>query len=154
VDILSLEHVHTYGIQSAYVEPAGDARTFNRKILDVFTHHHVDLVLVIGYTRIVPSTVADAYRGRMLVVHPSLVPTYMGDMDIMRVHRNVLDSDAEETGCTVYIGTGDRIAVQNRCSVNRVKDTPLSLNTKVQQLEAEALMDAVNAYSSGTLLEI
>jgi phosphoribosylglycinamide formyltransferase 1 len=63
----------------------------------------VDCVVLAGYLRLVPSEVVRAYRGRMLNVHPALLPAFGGPgMYGARVHRAVLDSGARVSGPTVH----------------------------------------------------
>lgn len=70
---------------------------------DVLAQHEAGLVALAGYMRLVPAAVARAYRGRMLNVHPALLPEYGGDgMYGARVHRAVLHAGASLSGPTVH----------------------------------------------------
>jgi phosphoribosylglycinamide formyltransferase 1 len=65
--------------------------------------HGVDLVVLAGYMRLVPPEVTHAYRGRMLNVHPALLPAFGGPgMYGERVHRAVIAAGARESGPTVH----------------------------------------------------
>jgi formyltetrahydrofolate-dependent phosphoribosylglycinamide formyltransferase len=65
--------------------------------------HRVDLVALAGYMRLVPPEVTAAYRGRMLNVHPALLPDFGGPgMYGARVHRAVLDARAALSGPSVH----------------------------------------------------
>jgi len=65
--------------------------------------HGVDLVVLAGYMRLVPSDVTRAYHGRMLNVHPALLPEFGGPgMYGPRVHRAVIAAGARESGPTVH----------------------------------------------------
>ncbi|MEO8562669.1 MAG: phosphoribosylglycinamide formyltransferase [bacterium] len=65
--------------------------------------HDVDLVVLAGYMRLVPPEVTRAFRGRMLNVHPALLPAFGGPgMYGARVHRAVIGASASESGPTVH----------------------------------------------------
>ena len=64
----------------------------------------VDLLVLAGFLKLVPSEVIARYRGRIINVHPALLPAFGGKgMYGMRVHEAVLQSGAAETGCTVHL---------------------------------------------------
>lgn len=76
---------------------AGDA------IATLLTDHQIDLVVLAGYLKRVPETVTRRYRGRMLNVHPALLPAFGGaGMYGMRVHQAVLDAGVKVSGATVH----------------------------------------------------
>ncbi len=65
--------------------------------------HEVDLIVLAGYLRLIPSDVVARFSGRIINVHPSLLPAFGGDgMFGQRVHRAVLESGARVTGVTVH----------------------------------------------------
>jgi phosphoribosylglycinamide formyltransferase 1 len=69
----------------------------------VLARHAVDLVALAGYMRLVPDAVTRAYRGRMLNVHPALLPEFGGTgMYGERVHRAVLQAGASLSGPSVH----------------------------------------------------
>ena len=66
--------------------------------------HRVDLLVLAGYLKLVPPEVVARYRGRILNVHPALLPAFGGrGMYGHRVHEAVLASGARETGATVHL---------------------------------------------------
>ena len=72
-------------------------------ILALLGRHTIDLVVLAGYLKKVPDAVVRAYRGRMLNVHPALLPAFGGaGMYGRRVHEAVLASGARITGVTVH----------------------------------------------------
>jgi formyltetrahydrofolate-dependent phosphoribosylglycinamide formyltransferase len=69
----------------------------------VLARHEIDLVALAGYMRLIPDAVTRAYRGRMLNVHPALLPDFGGaGMYGVRVHRAVLDAGASLSGPSVH----------------------------------------------------
>jgi phosphoribosylglycinamide formyltransferase-1 len=74
-----------------------------RDTLLMLGRHRADLVLLAGYLRLVPRAVVEAYGGKMLNIHPALLPSFGGQgMYGDRVHRAVLESGARLTGPTVH----------------------------------------------------
>lgn len=67
-------------------------------------HHAIDLIVLAGYLQLVPDRVVNRYRGRILNVHPALLPAFGGrGMYGMRVHRAVLEAGVRVTGATVHL---------------------------------------------------
>jgi phosphoribosylglycinamide formyltransferase-1 len=86
------------------------------------------------------------WKDKILNVHPSLLPKYAGGMD-NDVHKKVLKNNDSETGCTIHFVTEELdagpILVQKKCVVE-VNDTPSSLKKRVQKLEGQAFLEAIN----------
>ena len=72
--------------------------------LAALTAESVDLLVLAGYLKLVPAEVIARYRGRIINVHPALLPAFGGKgMYGIRVHEAVLQSGAAESGCTVHL---------------------------------------------------
>lgn len=72
--------------------------------LAALDRHAVDLLVLAGYLKLVPSEVITRYRGRIINVHPALLPKFGGQgMYGRRVHEAVLASGAQESGATVHL---------------------------------------------------
>jgi phosphoribosylglycinamide formyltransferase-1 len=117
--------------------------------LDLLGRARADLVVLAGYLKLVPPPVVAAYRGRIINVHPALLPEFGGQgMYGRRVHEAVLASGARETGATVHLvdEVYDRGAVlaQRRVPV-LPGDTPQSLAERVLALEHQLLPATVLA---------
>jgi len=118
---------------------------FDREMTTILKHHQVDLVLLIGFMRILSRQFCVEWRGRLLNVHPSLLPKYSGGMDT-NVHEQVLKNRDSETGCTIHFVTeevdGGPILIQKKCVVDS-GDTVKTLKKKVQKLEGEAFIESI-----------
>jgi phosphoribosylglycinamide formyltransferase 1 len=71
---------------------------------DFLVNHGVELVVDAGYDRVHSQIFLDAFRGRIINVHPSLLPEFGGGMDAVK---QALESRVKQTGATVHIVTGD-----------------------------------------------
>jgi formyltetrahydrofolate-dependent phosphoribosylglycinamide formyltransferase len=146
----ALARARERGIAAA-VLPAGDADAINAAL----TGHGVDLVVLAGYLSLVPDAITSRFAGRMLNVHPSLLPAFGGHgLYGLRVHRAVLDSGALVSGATVHFVDAhyDRGAIVAQWPVPvRDDDTPESLAARVLRIEHLLLPRAVDAVARGTI---
>ena len=121
--------------------PPGDLtkEAWDHRVADALYEEGVSVLVLAGYLRYVTSVLLEAFPGRVLNVHPSLLPSFGGQgMYGNRVHRAVLDFGCKVSGCTVHIvderyDTGPIVA---QASVPVFEDdTPDSLALRVQKEE-------------------
>ena len=111
------------------------------RILEVLRQHGADFVALAGYMRLVPSEVVAAYGGRMLHIHPALLPSFGGKgMYGIKVHQAVLAAGDAETGITIHYVNEHydegKIINQKALAVNP-GETAETLATRVLALEHE-----------------
>ena len=145
-----LERARNHGIPNTFISHKGRSReNFDREMTAALKKRHVDLILLIGFMRILSAEFCREWVGKVLNVHPSLLPKYAGGMDT-NVHEEVLANHDTETGCTIHMVTAEvdsgPIIIQKRCSVDP-DDTPDSLKSKVQKLEGEAFIEVIDSYA-------
>ena len=96
-----LEHAQAQGVATAVVDHKAikprDAH--DRAVLEVLRRHRVDLVCLAGYMRLLSPTFIEAYRGRILNIHPSLLPAFPG----LDAQRQALEAGVKVSGCTVHL---------------------------------------------------
>lgn len=98
----ALDRARLHGVESHVLDPV-DAGTDPERIAAILDACEADLVVLAGYLRMVPARVVRAYRGRMINVHPALLPGFGGKgMYGLRVHRAVLEAGVRVTGVTVH----------------------------------------------------
>lgn len=157
-DAYALERGRAYGIESVFVEPAGSREPakgreeFDKKIAAVLDEKKVELVVLIGYMKLLSPWFVNKYKDRIINVHPSLLPKYPG-MD-RSVHKAVLDAGEKVTGCTVHFvdegcDTG-KIILQKEVPVLQ-GDTVETLKSRVQAAEQEILPEAIRMFAEGKL---
>ncbi len=145
-DAQILARAGSFGAPALFLSPRGLTREeFDAEVSFALEQAGVDIVLMIGYMRIVSAAFVQRWRGRLLNVHPSLLPAFGGLMD-RAVHEAVLAAGVSETGCTVHQVTEDvdagPIVLQKRCPV-LPGDTVDSLRERVQGLENLAFVDVL-----------
>ena len=141
-----LERARNHNIPDIFVSHTGKTKDeFDREITAALLQHNADLVLLVGFMRILSAEFCRKWQDRILNVHPSLLPKYAGGMDT-NVHEEVLRNGDMETGCTIHFVTEEvdagPILIQKKCAVGG-EDTVESLKTKVQELEGMAFIEAI-----------
>lgn len=131
----------THGVAHIVLNPEEFAieSEYDDRLLEVLHFHRVNLVALAGYLRKIPAPVVRAFQGRMVNIHPALLPAFGGKGYYgMRVHKAVLESGAKTTGATVHFVDEeyDRgpIILQDRVPV-RANDTPQTLAHRVLEVE-------------------
>ena len=77
-------------------------------IYEVLRNYEVDFVLLAGYMKMVGSLVLSAFEGKILNVHPSLLPKHGGQgMYGINVHRAVIDAGEKKSGATIHLVNSD-----------------------------------------------
>jgi len=114
---------------------------FDQALTQALLDHQVDLVILAGYDRILTASLLTAYAGRILNIHPSLLPAYGGKgMLGPKVHQAVLDNLESESGCSVHLVTevvdGGAILGQSRVSL-LPDDTAETLAARILEQEHE-----------------
>ena len=109
----------------------------------------VDLLVLAGYLKLVPAAVTDAFAGRIINIHPALLPQHGGSgMYGQRVHAAVLAAGDNESGATVHLVDAEydrgAILAQGRVPV-APDDTPATLAARVLAVEHRLLPAAVRA---------
>ena len=141
-----LERARNHNVPAFFISHKKKTRKeFDAEMTAVLKKHNVDLVLLIGFMRILSAEFCREWQDRILNVHPSLLPKYTGGMDT-NVHAEVLENGDKETGCTIHFVTEELdagpILVQKSCRVE-TDETVQSLKAKVQALEGVAFIDAI-----------
>lgn len=150
-DALILEKARQAAIPAFFVDSCGLSRPdYDQQLHQVFRRFEVELIVLIGYMRILSAQFVQDWRHRIINVHPSLLPAFSGLMDL-EVHRAVLQAGVKQSGCTVHYVTEEvdagPILIQKTCPVY-ADDTPENLRSRVQQLEGQALVAAIEGIAA------
>jgi phosphoribosylglycinamide formyltransferase-1 len=141
-----LERAKNHNVPTVFLSHKEKSRKeFDDEMTAILKEHAVDLVLLIGFMRILSEKFCQEWQDRLLNVHPSLLPKYAGGMDT-NVHEGVLKNGDSETGCTIHFVTDEvdagPILIQKKCNVEP-DETVNTLKTKVQKLEGVAFIEAI-----------
>ena len=141
-----LQRAQAHNIPSQYISANKlEREAYDNKLNTIFSTCQVDYILLIGFMRILSKSFTDAWRHKIINVHPSLLPAHAGLMDLA-VHQAVLNAGEAVSGCTIHyvneVVDGGDILLQKQCDVT-ANDTAESLKEKVQQLEQQAFVEAI-----------
>ena len=138
----ALEKAEKHQIPNNFLSPKGyTPKQFDQELIKLLKPYQPDLIVLVGYMRILTSVFTKKYQGKIINVHPSLIPKYSGKRYYgTNVHAAVLAAEEKETGMTIHyvdedLDTGD-IILQKTCPVSHY-DTVDTLKEKVQALEKE-----------------
>lgn len=153
-DAYALEMARKHNIKEVFIESKGkDREEFDKEIADVIDKNKVDLILLIGYMRILSPWFVSKYKNKIINIHPSLLPKYAGGMD-MDVHAEVLKNKEKVTGATLHFvdenADAGPIIMQQQVKIEK-NETADALKEKVQKAEQEMLVEAINLYSKGKI---
>ena len=132
-------------------------KDLSNRIFRIAREYNVKLIVLAGYLSILSGKIFKYYSGRIINLHPSLLPKYGGSgMYGERVHRAVLDAGDKESGCTVHIVDegidSGPILLQRRIKVEK-GDTPETLAERIHEEEHIAIVEAVKMMSEKILEE-
>jgi phosphoribosylglycinamide formyltransferase 1 len=134
-----LERARRAGVEAATLDhkPYGKNReTFERDLDALLVQHNIDIVALAGFMRVLTPYFVNAWRGRLVNIHPSLLPKHPG----VKTHERALEAGDAEHGCTVHlvveaVDSGE-ILGQAKMAIHP-DDTPASLAERVLTLEHE-----------------
>ena len=124
-------------------------------MLAVLDEHDVNCIVLAGYMKRLPARIVTAFRGRILNIHPALLPKHGGQgMYGHFVHEAVIQSGEKISGATVHIVDEEydhgAILLQRTVEISP-DDTPESLAAKVLRLEHELYPEAIRLFSEGRI---
>lgn len=149
-----LESARKHGIENVYVEPGEHANRLSmpaqEEMAQRLKQKNVELVVCAGFMKILRSPVLESFAGRVINVHPSLLPKHKG----LRAWEQSLDAGDTMTGCTVHLVTDEldsgEIIGQEEVPVEE-GDTPESLHERIKQAERRLLPAIISGLASGSV---
>ena len=153
----ALERAKKHGIPAVCVSPKDyeDRAAFNRALLEKVKEYQPDLVVLAGFLVTIPPEMIRAYPGKIINIHPSLIPSFCGvGYYGLKVHEAALKRGVKVTGATVhYVDEGvdsGPIILQKAVEVKE-GDTPEILQRRVmEEAEWKILPEAINRIANET----
>jgi phosphoribosylglycinamide formyltransferase 1 len=155
-DAPALERARRHGLTDVFLDPkpyAGQPNSreaYDHTVLEVLRKHDVELVLLAGYMKIVTPVLIDAYRNRIMNIHPALLPSFPG----LNAQKQALDWGVKIAGCSVHFVTEgvDEGPIIIQAAVPVVEgDTTESLSARILEKEHSIYPLAVQWYAEGRL---
>lgn len=132
-DSYILQRTKDHNIANKSIPSKGLSRdVYDKLLFEEIQKYNPNLILLIGFMRILSPVFIKAFEGKILNIHPSLLPKHAGLMDLS-VHQSVIDARDSISGCTIHqvseeVDGGD-IVLQLKCDVTK-EDTAESLKEK------------------------
>ncbi len=151
-DAKGLERARSAGIAAHHIDPQGfaDRTRFDAALADAVDEYEPGLVVLAGFMRILSPAFVDRFEGRLLNIHPSLLPKFKG----LHTHRRVLAEGETEHGATVHLVTAeldDGQPIMQYCIDIRADDTEDSLEARVHEGEYLIYPRTVAWFAEGRL---
>jgi len=127
-----------------------DRESAERRIISILERHEVELVCLAGFMRILTPVFLNAYKNRIMNIHPSLLPAFPGT----EAQRRALEHGVRYTGCTVHFvdhEVDDGPIVLQAVVPVRHDDTVESLSERILEQEHRIYLEAVQLYLEGRL---
>ena len=124
---------------------------FDEELVAAIKNINPDLIILAGFMRILTSTFTSAFSGKILNIHPSLLPKYPG----LHTHENALKNDDLEHGITIHFVTeeldGGPIIAQGYLVIGNTKD-PESLQQRIHRIEHDLYPKIINEVVSNNIV--
>lgn len=153
----ALDRAESAGVPTVVASPKAfaDNIAYGDELLHLLAEHYIGLVCLAGYMRLLPDDVVHAYHGRIMNVHPALLPLFGGHgMYGEHVHQAVIESGMKVSGCTVHFVDNEYdhgpIIIQTAVPVHE-GDTPEELAARILPEEHRAYARAVRLFAQNRL---
>lgn len=150
-----LAYARTHGLTTVALDHTEhpDRTAFDAVLADEIEQHRPDLVVLAGYMRILSPAFIARFEGRLLNIHPALLPMFPG----LKTHERALAEGVKIHGCTVHFVTAQLdhgpIVVQAAVPV-RADDTPDTLEARVLAQEHRIYPQAIRWFAEGRLVNV
>ena len=149
-DALILERARKRGIPAHFVGPSRFKTKLEpeleQRIVDILREKGVELVALAGYMRVVKTPLLSSFAGKMLNVHPSLLPSFPG----LHAWEQALTYGVRVTGCTVHFvneGVDAGPVILQQAVAVQAGDTPATLHQRIQIAEHALLPEAIRLFA-------
>ncbi|MEA2037198.1 MAG: phosphoribosylglycinamide formyltransferase [Nanoarchaeota archaeon] len=153
-DAYILQRAKDHKIKAIFLDAYGKEREdYDKEVDKLLEEHNVELVLLVGYMKLMSGWFVQKWLNKVMNIHPSLLPKYAGSMD-KNVHEEVLKNKDKITGCSlIFIDEGadtGPIILQKEVNVDEDEGVD-SLKEKVQKAEQEIIVKGAELYRDGKL---
>jgi phosphoribosylglycinamide formyltransferase-1 len=137
------------GVEAIYI-PNSDFKANPQIVISELSQRNINLIVLAGFMIKVHDDIVNAYKNRILNIHPSLLPAYGGNgMWGHHVHEAVIAAGESVSGATVHLVSehidGGEIIMQGKVEISEC-DTPTTLEAKVHQIEYDIYPKAIRKF--------
>ncbi len=156
-DAYGLERAIKSGIKTMFLDPKEfkSREEYDEYLSGKMNSFNIDLICLAGYMRILTEKFLDKFKGKIMNIHPALLPSFGGPgMYGLNVHKAVIESGVKITGCTVHFvnkGVDTGPIIIQKCVAVDDNDTPETLQKKILEYEHKAYPEAVKLFTENRL---
>lgn len=138
----ALKRAEQAGIKGAVISPKqyADKETYSQDMIKTIKEAGCELIVLAGFLVVLPESFVNAFEGKIINIHPSLIPSFCGDGFYgLKVHEKALERGVKVTGATVHYvdsGTDTGPIIDQKAVYIKADDTPETLQRRVME-EAE-----------------
>ena len=138
----ALKRAEQAGIKGAVISPKnyGDKEAYSQDMIKTIKDAGCELIVLAGFLVVLPESFVNAFEGKIINIHPSLIPSFCGDGFYgLKVHEKALERGVKVTGATVHYvdsGTDTGPIIDQKAVYIKADDTPETLQRRVME-EAE-----------------
>ena len=149
---LGLKKAERFGIPAYYLPPRDFPlrAEYEKRIIEILGEHQIDLICLAGYMRLFGESLLRHYPGRIMNIHPALLPSFPG----LHAQKQALDHGAKVSGCTVHFvdaGMDTGPVIQQRLVTVREDDVEETLSRRILKEEHRLYPRAVRLFFAGRL---
>ncbi len=147
-----LEYAESCGIPTICIPSKGraDREAYDNEVISALEPYNIDLVCLAGYMRIVSMALVEKFENRMINIHPSLLPAFVG----LDAQTQAFDYGVKVSGCTVHFVDGGldsgAIILQKVVDISGCQSAD-EVSTKILKLEHSAYSEAIKLFIDGRL---
>lgn len=138
----ALKRAEQAGIKGAVISPKqyADKEAYSQDMIKTIRDAGCELIVLAGFLVVLPESFVNAFEGKIINIHPSLIPSFCGDGFYgLKVHEKALERGVKVTGATVHYvdsGTDTGPIIDQKAVYIKADDTPETLQRRVME-EAE-----------------
>lgn len=152
-DSYALKRAKQHNIETQYIDFRSfkNREDYDKKVVDCLKEKKIELVILAGYMRILSPFFINAYKNKIMNIHPALLPSFPG----LQVQKKAIDHGVKVSGCTVhFVDEGmdsGPIILQKAVKVSN-DDTEESLAERILKGEHQIYPQAIQLFSEGRLI--
>ena len=157
--VYSLERAEKAGIKNEVISPKDfpDRSSFNKAFLAKLDEYKPDLIVLAGFLVVIPEMVIEKYEGKIINIHPSLIPSFCGTGYYgLKVHKAALERGVKVSGATVHVvdaGTDTGPIILQKAVYVQEGDTPETLQRRImEEAEWKILPEAIDMIANGKVV--
>ena len=138
----ALKRAEQAGIKGIVISPKqyADKEAYSQDMIKIIKNAGCELIVLAGFLVVLPESFVNAFEGKIINIHPSLIPSFCGDGFYgLKVHEKALERGVKVTGATVHYvdsGTDTGPIIDQKAVYIKADDTPETLQRRVME-EAE-----------------